>query len=278
MKMIVNPKTKLLLDAFAGRPSSSIIVAGSSDTGVEQIINDLVEKLLDKPSRHDIVQVKPEDGKVIVIEQVRDFKKSLTSLVKSKSDIARVAIVWSADTTTKEGQNALLKLIEEPAKQTLLILQVSDRKLLLPTILSRCQTIPVLPITKAQAVEYAKSLGLTEETAQKALLFSSGESKLFSEYLENNSESSGGSILEAKQFISEPVFSRVQKSKQYEKSEQIHNLLNDIEKLSTGGLHNSIHGKHLRWVGILKEVKSCRLLLNKNVSPKLIFIRLCISI
>ena len=97
IKMIVNPKTKLLFDAFLNRPFSSVIVAGGVDAGAEQIVLDLTTQLLDESCRHNIVQLFPEDGKGIGVEQARNFKKSLTSLVKSKSDIARVAIVWSAD-------------------------------------------------------------------------------------------------------------------------------------------------------------------------------------
>lgn len=276
--MIVNPKTKLLLDAFINRPSSSVIVAGGINTGAEQIVLDLTTQLLGESSKHNIVQLFPEDGKGIGVEQARDFKKSLTNLVKSKSEIARVAIVWSADTATPEAQNAFLKLIEEPAKQTLLILQVSDSQKLLQTITSRCQTIPVLPITKTQATEYGENRGLPLNEVQKALLITGGESKLFSDYLNKGADSVDESIAEAKQFITEPVFNRLLKAKQYEKSESIQALLNNIEKLSAGGLHASKNDKVHRWVNILKEVKDCRDKLSRNVSPKLIYLRLCISI
>lgn len=276
--MIVNPKTKLLLDSFINRPSSSVIVAGSVDSGSEQIVRDLTEHLLDKQSRHNIVQLFPEDGKGIGVEQARNFKKSLTSLVKSKSDIARVAIVWSADTATPEAQNSFLKLIEEPAKQTLLILQVSNSQKLLPTITSRCQTIPVLPITKEQAIEYGKSAGLETGVIQKAMLITGGESKLFIDYLNKGSDAVDKLLTDAKQFITAPVFDRLLQAKRYEKADSIHELLNNIEKLSAGGLHASKHDKMQRWVNILNEVKDCRDKLSRNVSPKLIYLRLCISI
>lgn len=276
--MIVNPKTKLLVDSFINRPSSSVIVAGNIDSGSEQIVRDLTEQLLNKQSRHNIVQLFPEDGKGIGVEQARNFKKTLTSLVKSKSDIARVAIVWSADLATPEAQNAFLKLIEEPAKQTLLILQTNDTQKLLSTITSRCQTIPVLPITKLQAMEYGKSTGLEPDDIKKTLLITGGESKLFVDYLIKGSGTVDKSLNDAKQFITAPVFDRLLQVKQFEKAENIHELLNNIEKLSAGGLHASKNDKMQRWVNILNEVKDCRDKLSRNVSPKLIYLRLCISI
>jgi len=276
--MIVNPKTRLLIDSFINRPSSSVIVAGSLDSGAEQIVLDLTTMLLDESSKHNIIQLFPEEGKGIGVEQAREFKKSLTSLVKGKSSIARIAIVWSADLATSEAQNSFLKLIEEPAKQTLLILQVSKSQKLLPTITSRCQTIPVLPITKAQAIEYGESVGFQVGVVQKALLLTGGESKVFLEYLNKGADTVDEFIANAKQFISEPVFSRLLKAKLYEKSDNIHALLDNIEKLSVGGLHASKNDKILRWVNILKEVKDCRDKLSRNVSPKLIYLRLCLSI
>lgn len=276
--MIINPKTKLLLEAFINRPSSSVIVAGSMAGGAEQVVQKLVTNLLDESSRHNIVQLFPEEGKGIGVEQSRNFKKSLTSLVKSKSDIARIAIIWSADLATPEAQNAFLKLIEEPTKQTLLILHVTNSEKLLPTITSRCQVVPVLPITKIQATEYGESKNILATDIQKALLITSGQSKLFEEYLNKGSEIIDETIIQAKQFITEPVFSRLIKSKQYEKSDNIYTLLENIEKLSSSGLHASKNDKVNRWVNILKEIKDCRNKLERNVSPKLIYLRLCISI
>ena len=51
----------------------------------------------------------------------------------------RVAIVDNADNMNRNAQNALLKTLEEPGENTLLLLVAHQPGLLLPTIRSRCQ-------------------------------------------------------------------------------------------------------------------------------------------
>jgi DNA polymerase-3 subunit delta' len=58
----------------------------------------------------------------------------------------KVFILVDADRMKVEGQNALLKTLEEPPGQSVLILISSNPAGLLPTIISRCQEICFLPI------------------------------------------------------------------------------------------------------------------------------------
>ena len=66
----------------------------------------------------------------------------------------KVAIMTDADRLRAEAANAFLKLLEEPAPQTVFVLTTSRPDRLLPTILSRCQRFrfDVLP---AEAIEAA---------------------------------------------------------------------------------------------------------------------------
>ena len=51
------------------------------------------------------------------------------------------AVILRAETLTLEAQNALLKLLEEPPEDTVLILVTHDKELLLPTVVSRCEIV-----------------------------------------------------------------------------------------------------------------------------------------
>ncbi|MDG6093771.1 DNA polymerase III subunit delta' [Acetobacter sp. AN02] len=66
----------------------------------------------------------------------------------------RVVIIDSADTMNRNAANALLKVLEEPPPDALLILTASAPGRLLPTIRSRCRTLPLRPLetTDLQAV------------------------------------------------------------------------------------------------------------------------------
>ncbi len=56
----------------------------------------------------------------------------------------KVGIICDADRMNDESQNALLKTLEEPPPQTLLILTTGNPSALLPTTRSRCQLVPLL--------------------------------------------------------------------------------------------------------------------------------------
>ena len=62
----------------------------------------------------------------------------------------RVCVLCGAENMTDQAQNALLKILEEPPEHTVFILTAENRSMLLPTILSRVQTIRLEPLTPAE--------------------------------------------------------------------------------------------------------------------------------
>ena len=63
----------------------------------------------------------------------------------STSEYAKkIGIIYDADRMNDEAQNALLKTLEEPPRDTLLILASGNPAALLPTTLSRCQELLLL--------------------------------------------------------------------------------------------------------------------------------------
>lgn len=58
----------------------------------------------------------------------------------------KVFIIDEAELMDREGQNALLKTLEEPPAGTFLILVTTREELLLPTVRSRCQRVAFVPL------------------------------------------------------------------------------------------------------------------------------------
>ena len=81
----------------------------------------------------------------------------------------KVAILQLAERIPAEGQNLLLKIIEEPPEDTFFVFTAQNRYRLLPTVLSRvtCYTLP--PAAPADCLRRMKELapGHTEELAQR---------------------------------------------------------------------------------------------------------------
>lgn len=68
--------------------------------------------------------------------------------LKSFESEYKILVLWMAEFLGREG-NKLLKLIEEPPANTLFILVTENEDLVLPTIVSRCQTVRIPPIDAA---------------------------------------------------------------------------------------------------------------------------------
>jgi DNA polymerase III subunit delta' len=95
-----------------------------------------------------------EKSKAIKVDQVRQLIQSLDKT--SQRGGYQVVVIESADTMNRASANALLKTLEEPLGQVLIML-VADRPSALPaTIISRCQSIAFSPASDAQAVAWLK--------------------------------------------------------------------------------------------------------------------------
>ncbi len=80
----------------------------------------------------------PPDSK-LGIEQAKKIKEHFS--LKPYSAKGMVVVLEDASALTIEAQNALLKTLEEPPQNAILILAASSDASFLPTILSRCQKI-----------------------------------------------------------------------------------------------------------------------------------------
>lgn len=81
----------------------------------------------------------PEDSKTIKVDQIRSLSEYLS--LKSQYAGYKVVVIYPADRMNRAAANCLLKTLEEPSGETL-IMMVTDRVgYLLPTIRSRCQRV-----------------------------------------------------------------------------------------------------------------------------------------
>jgi len=88
----------------------------------------------------------------------------------------RVVVVDSADEMNVNAANALLKVLEEPPKNAVLVLVSHNPGRLLPTIRSRCRTLQLRPLSDALVTELAQKYapGITPEDAARLTQLSDG--------------------------------------------------------------------------------------------------------
>jgi DNA polymerase III subunit delta' len=90
-----------------------------------------------------VVQSEQEGG-VLKVENIRELQHSLALTPYEASH--RIALLLRFHEANQSAQNALLKTLEEPAPQVVLILTAESVENLLPTIVSRCEVIRLRPV------------------------------------------------------------------------------------------------------------------------------------
>lgn len=144
-------------------------------------------QLLNAGNHPDHIEIMPEEvGKQIKIAQIRNLKdkQQLTTSVANWKTI----IISPAEAMNISASNSLLKLLEEPQHNTLLIL-VSDAPEKLPiTIRSRCQSYCFSSPSPEKALEWigTQSINNQNDELEKILQLASGAPIKALEMLKNN--------------------------------------------------------------------------------------------
>jgi len=148
MDIVGNKKALSLLDKILekGKISNAYLFSGPEKVGKFTVAVDFAQKLIGNSSviNPDLIIVRPvvEEKKGIKkklnikIEEIRGLERQLS--LTSTGGKYKVVIIDEAEKMNKAAQNSLLKTLEEPNSQVVLILVTSNERKLLATILSRC--------------------------------------------------------------------------------------------------------------------------------------------
>jgi len=178
-----------------GRLAHALMIEGPAGSGKNSLARAMVAKLLCKENQTDACgqcrscqllkggahpdyfEIYPEeDGKVIKIDQVR----ALTERLHLTASISprKVAYIHPAEAMNASAANALLKSLEEPSGDTVLIL-VSDNPARLPvTIRSRCQSVSVNQPDNNVVRDWLKKQSDAADEALETALQAAGHSPL----------------------------------------------------------------------------------------------------
>ncbi len=100
--------------------------------------------------QHPDLHILEPDGAFIKIDQIRELQKELA--YRPFETPKKACIIDGAEKLNLSSGNALLKTLEEPPGNALMILITAERSAVLQTILSRCQTLDFQPLP-AEMVE-----------------------------------------------------------------------------------------------------------------------------
>jgi DNA polymerase-3 subunit delta' len=139
-----------------------------SDDQVEEYRSALEEKARDAYRRIEL-----DKANFIKINSIRQIKRE-TAMALSRSG-KKIFIISGAERMNADASNSLLKTLEEPPNDTVLLLTTAEKNRLLPTILSRCQLLHCDALTE-QEISSALTArdGIEEKQAYIAAELSNG--------------------------------------------------------------------------------------------------------
>lgn len=276
--MLINRKTERWINAFIAHPQATLLIDAALDELQGNHIAEIIFKEL-ITGKQPILKVHAADERSIGIEEIRILQKAFSQTANRSDAISRIACIYSAHLLTLEAQNALLKLIEELPKRSLIIL-VGDARKLLTTVVSRCFVIPVLPLEEDRALDYAKSISIPATDAAKSYMLADGSWSAFENYLLSKDTEITDAVELAKKFYTSDVYNRqkiIQSfNKDKEKSVQFIHTLALVAKSAMRFTANTTQKK--RWMLNLKNVLQAKKQLEMNVSPRLILLDLSIKL
>ena len=154
----------MLTAALTGAGGHAWLISGPDGSGREEIALTFARALFcdtanacgqcsmcrrfESASLPDFRMIEPENGSIKIV-QVRRMIGQAAIAPLERSGL--VFYIRQADKMNETAQNAFLKLLEEPPRGTVIILTAASKDALLPTIISRCNSIVLRTLNQASA-------------------------------------------------------------------------------------------------------------------------------
>lgn len=329
MPWLAGPAQTLVQALEQNRMAHALLVTGGQGTGKRSLADALAAllvcerrtpglrapcgqcrqcQLVEGHSHPDIRVCQPEKSKMIRIDQVR----ALSGFAVGSPQVAgiKVIIMDRADQLNINAANALLKTLEEPAGDVVLILLQETGRPVLPTIRSRCRVVAVPAPDRDQALGWLVRQPLTADgqpgagsepgqlpdpdLARLALDFAGGSPRLALSYLQSGFVeqriAAGGTFRDfLKGAATLPETSRVLKGLGQDVVLHLfESWASDLARVSAGGQGQdasmaSVMGYLARhnppWQahGLAEKVRESRLAMVNNASPDLETARLLMA-
>ncbi len=127
---------------------------------------------LPRSNHPDVIHVTPDDTS-IKIEQIRAVQRRLS--YKPYENQRTTVLIESCELLSPPAANALLKTLEEPQTNALLLLLTSKKEALPLTIVSRCQLVPFRPLSPPHLRTIFERQGVDPATAALAASLTEGQ-------------------------------------------------------------------------------------------------------
>lgn len=244
-------------------------IVGPDHSGKLELARALAEAIIGTiQEEQNCTTIVPDEKNTLSIDAIRGIKQFLSLKLPSShtSEIRRAVIIKDAHTMRVEAQNALLKTLEEPPSDTIILLTTSRVDSLLPTIRSRVVELQIRPLSldvfKQQFNE------VDDTTISKLYYLSQGYFGLFSVLLSNTEHPLYDAINQAKVILQKDTYQRLcLVSALKEDKEALGRIMHGLKQILQYAVHQNPTQRNIeRYAHVVNAESDMSL----NVHPKLV--------
>lgn len=273
--LLLHPATNQQLKVLTHAPPHALVIVGQAGSGKRTVAEIFICEALGIRSTESypyFLGISPEN--TLGINEIRQIRTFLGRKTTGSERLRRAILLSDAHRMTEEAQNALLKTLEEPPADTIVVLTADDMSGLKSTIRSRTQRLTVLPTDKKSALSYFLEKGYTGNAIESAYHMSDGRAGLLQALLEERTDHElVSAISQAKHIITLAPYERMLMVESIIKQkDQAELLLMGLERVSISGMRQAANRKNetlvKKFYHISKLAMDAKTLLRKNVNTK----------
>ncbi|HEX8226552.1 MAG TPA: hypothetical protein VF572_01640 [Candidatus Saccharimonadales bacterium] len=290
-QLMLHPRSLASLQEYIVQPCHAMMLVGPAGTGKGTLAETATGRVLSADPEagidcmdHPYVRIiQPVDGKAIPIESIRELQHFLSLRVPgpASDSINRAAIIKDAHLLTTEAQNALLKTLEEPPAQTVIVLTASSAEMMLPTIRSRTRVVSLLPPSHDALRTYLSGKGYPSAAIERSLSLSGALPGLATALLQDDDKHPlVAATTHARGILQSKTYDRLLLVDGLSKDKQLcQDILFVLGQMARMALMRSTDAKSAeRWRHIMRAVHTASEQFTRNVQAKLVLTNLMLEL
>jgi DNA polymerase III delta prime subunit len=287
MSLVIHPATQSQYERIISNLPHALLINGADGVGKTTIAQRLMAEALnmpvDKLSSYPYYLQITALANSISIDTVREIKHFFDLKTIGSQTIRRGILIEHAESLTIEAQNALLKTIEEPPSDSLIILTVGHEQLLLPTIVSRLQRFTVHRPKDQETYNHFLALINDPKIVSAALALGNGLPGLTHAILFSEEHPLLLGIEKAKAFLKSSKFARLNLIDEYvQPKEGLLTIMQALLRIAESSLQTAAHNKDdkniRQWEKIMAAAYRAENSLLLNAQPKLVLNNLILEL
>ncbi len=285
--LLLHEQTRTEVDRYIVHPSHALLLVGGVGTGKGTITQTIAKTLLQRPSDsragENILEMLPIKG-TFTIDQVRAIQQFIKLKTVGNGAIKRVILLHDIHLMNAEAQNALLKVLEEPPMDTVLIMTAIPGDVLLPTIYSRLQKIQIHIPDEESSNSYFQTKGFSAENIKKMYVLSGGHTGLLNALLTDNDDHPlVAAIEQAKRLVTATRYDKMLAVESLSKNrEDVILFLQATKRIALAALQNAAkqdkHAMVARWYQTLELIQRTEETTKSNPNNKLLLTHIMLNL